>query len=217
MTTIQSGATNQISPFNERVYHQSNLVGDWRGVWTKNHQEGGWKGMNIRGTQAEGEYTHNGHSERGTGEVNGGTISFGNVTIGTRDGKTAAFEFSSNGATQTAVLAKVPTPTDQSKLVGTWSGFSNTNGQSVTFVVSSINGRDAQVKLAANGSSLQIGTATVSKNTVMFSGKAQFTSNDGQTGNVVVQIGRNSYSVPVTKKPPATTSASSSSSVNKLA
>ena len=43
-----------------------------------------------------------------------------------------------------------------------------------------------------------------------------FPTNDGQTGNVVFKVGHNTYSVPVTKSKP-TTSSSSSSSVNKLA
>jgi hypothetical protein len=216
MTSILSSSTSQISPAMERVYHQSRLVGDWKGVWTKTRQQVEFKVLNIRGTQAQVEYTHNGHTERGLGDVNGATISFGNVSIGTRDGQTAAFEFSSDTAKQTAVLAKVPSTDQQNQLVGTWSGFSRANGQSVTFVVTSIDGRDAQVKLVANGSAMQTGTATVSKNAVMFAGKAQFTSNDGETGNVVVQIGRKSYAVPVTKAKPAATS-TSSSSVNKLA
>jgi hypothetical protein len=77
--------------------------------------------------------------------------------------------------------------------------------------VKSVNGRDAVVTYTANGMTQQ-GTGTVYKNTVMF-GKAQITSNDGQTGNVILQVGHNSYSIPVKKQKPA----SSSSSVNKLA
>ena len=60
---------------------------------------------------------------------------------------------------------------------------------------------------------LKKGTGTVYKNTVMF-GKAQITSNDGQNGSVVLQVGHNFYSIPVTKQKAAS---SSSSSVNKLA
>ena len=41
---------------------------------------------------------------------------------------------------------------------------------------------------------------------------ATISSNDGLNGNVVFQVGHNTYSVPVTKA-----NASSSSSVNKLA
>ena len=44
----------------------------------------------------------------------------------------------------------------------------------------------------------------------MFGSKAQFTTNDGQNGNVVFSVGHKTYSVPVTKnKPPATSSSSS--------
>src|SRR5215469_12435216 len=92
MTTIQS--SSQISPANERVYHQSNLLGDWKGTWTKNGQPVEFKVINIRGTTAQVEYTHNGHTERGLADVSGATINFGDVTIGTKNGQTAALEFS---------------------------------------------------------------------------------------------------------------------------
>jgi hypothetical protein len=216
MTTISSSTSaNVIAPDVERVYHQSNLVGDWKGVWTNNHSQIEFKVLNIRGPDAQVEYTHNGRTERGTGQVDGDTVTFNNVTIATRNGQTAALEFAANGAKQTAVLAKVPAAGDQSQqLVGTWSGFSRTNGQSVTFQVVSVNGHDAQVKLAANNSPLVTGAATVSKNSVMLAGKGQFTMGaDGQSGNVMLQIGSKSYAIPVARAKPTT----SSSSVNKLA
>lgn len=223
MTTISSAANASIiAPDLERVYHQSNLVGDWKGIWTKNHGEIEFKVLNIRGPVAQVEYTHNGHTERGTGKVEGATITYGNVIIGTKNGKTAALEFSAGGTPQTAVLAKVPATADQSQqLVGTWSGFSNADGQSATLQVVSVNGRDAQVKLVVGNGYLQTGSATVSKNTIMFSNKAQFTFTDSQHGNLVIQVGRKSYSMPVTKRNDSGTAASSTgsggSSVNKLA
>ncbi len=210
MTTISS-TTSQISPATERVYHQSNLLGDWKGTWTKNGQPLEFKVINIRGSTAQVEYTHNGHTERGTAQVDGATISFGDVSIGTKDGQNAALEFSVGTAKQSAILQKQAATTDQSNLVGSWSGYSSANGQSAFFQVKSVNGRDAVVTYTANGMTQQ-GTGTVYKNTVMF-GKAQITSNDGQTGNVILQVGHNSYSIPVTKQKPA----SSSSSVNKVA
>ena len=210
MTTISS-TTSQISPATERVYHQSNLLGDWKGTWTKNGQPLEFKVINIRGSTAQVEYTHNGHTERGTAQVDGATISFGDVSIGTTDGQNAALEFSVGTAKQSAILQKQAATTDQSNLVGSWSGYSSANGQSAFFQVKSVNGRDAVVTYTANGMTQQ-GTGTVYKNTVMF-GKAQITSNDGQTGNVILQVGHNSYSIPVTKQKPA----SSSSSVNKVA
>jgi ribosomal protein S8E len=209
MTSIQ---TNQISAVNERIYHQSNLVGRWKGTWTKNGAPVEFRVINIRGTTAQVEYTHNGHTERGTAEVDGATISFGNVTIGTKDGENAALEFSVGVAKQSAILQKQAADTDQSKLVGSWSGASRVNGQSAFFTVTSVEGRDAQVTYTANGTT-QKGTGTVYNNTVMF-GKAQITSNDGQNGNVILQVGHNFYSIPVTKQKPAS---SASSSVNKVA
>ena len=218
ITTIPKGS--QIAPGVERVYHQSNLVGDWKGSWKNNNRPVELKVINIRGNQAQVEYTHDGRTERGTGSVDGATISFGNITIGTKNGSVAALEFSSGTAKQTAVLNKQAAPADQSKLVGSWSGYSKDNGQSAFFQVVSVDGRDAQVRFTANGGQIQSGDGIVYQNTVMFGSKAQFTTNDGQNGNVVIQIGHKSYSIPVTKSktPTASSNAStSSSSVNKLA
>ena len=210
MTTIQS--TSQISPATERVYHQSNLLGDWKGTSTRDHQPIEFKVINIRGSKAEVEYTHNGHTERGLADVNGLTITFGNVTIGTRNGKKAALEFSASGAKWSAILDKQAAPAaDQNKLVGSWTGYSSENGHSASFTVLSISGRDAQVRYTVNGVTHQ-GTGTVYKNTVMFD-QAQITSDDGKSGHVVFQDRHQSLSVPVTKLQ----TSSSTSTVNKLA
>jgi len=209
MTTIQS--SSQISPANERVYHQSYLLGDWKGTWTNSNQPVEFKVVNIRGDQAQVEYTHNGHTDRGLGTVNGATISFGDVTIGTRNGSQAAFEFSTGTAKWTAILSKQSQTTDQNKLVGNWSGLSRQNGQVASVQVLSINGLDAQVKLTVNGV-LHQGTGTVSKNSIFFAG-ATISSNDGANGNVVFTVGHNTFSVPVTKAQ----ASGSSSLVNKLA
>lgn len=214
MTAIQS-STNQISPADERVYHQSNLVGDWKGTWTTSGRPVEFKVINIRGTKAQIEYTHDGHTERGSGDVSGATISYGNVTIGTKNGQSAVLEFSVSSAKKTAVLQKQASTADQSNLLGSWSGYSKDNGQGAYFTVSSVNGRDAQVTYTANGIAHK-GTGTVYKNTVMF-GQAQITSSDGQSGSVTLQVGHNFYAIPVTKLKPASTSTGSSSSVNKIA
>lgn len=213
VSTIPKGS--QISPVQERIYHQSNLIGDWKGSWQKSNRPIEFKVINIRGDQAQVEYTHDGHTERGVASVDGATITFGDVTIGTKNGQVAALEFSTGTAKMTAVLNKQAAPADQSKLVGSWSGFSRSNGQSAFFQVTSVDGRDAQVRFSANGGAIQSGDAIVSGNAVMFGAAAQFTSNDGQTGNVIFKVGRNTYSVPVTKSKIASTP--SSSSVNKLA
>lgn len=210
MTTI-SITTSQIAPAQERVYHQSNLLGDWKGTWKNTSRPVEFKVINIRGDKAQIEYTHDGHTERGQGDVNGATITFGNVTIGTRNGSVAAFEFSAAGATQTAVLNKQDATVDQNKLVGTWNGFSASNGKSISFTVKSIDGRDAVVSWTVNGVAHQ-GSGFVLKNTVMFD-KAQVTSNDGKTGTAVLQVGNHSYAIPVTKYVPPSTS----KAVNKLA
>jgi hypothetical protein len=210
MTAI-SASTNQISPVNERIYHQSNLVGDWKGTSKQNNQPVEFKVINIRGDQAQVEYTHNGHTERGFGTVNGATVTFGDVTIGTRNGSQAAFEFSSGTAKWTAILTKQSPTTDQSKLIGNWSGISRQNGQVASVQVTSINGLDAQVKFTLDGV-LHQGIGIVTKNSIMFAG-ATMSSSDGSNGNVVFTTGHNTYSVPLTKA----NASSSSSSVNKLA
>lgn len=215
ITSIPKGS--QIAPATERVYHQSNLIGDWKGTWKNNSQPVEFKVINIRGDSAQIEYTHNGHTERGIASVDGATITYGDVTIGTKNGQVAALEFSSGPGKQTAVLNKQSATGDQSKLVGNWSGFSKQNGQSAFFKVLSVDGRDAVVQFSANGGTIQTGAGIVYKNTVMFGNKGQFTSNDGVTGMVVVQIGTKSYSVPVTKSKTPTASTSSTNLVNKFA
>ncbi len=210
MTTI-SPTTSQISPATERVYHQSNLLGDWKGTWANTNRPVEFKVVNIRGDKAQVEYTHDGHTERGLADVNGATITFGNVTIGTRNGSVAAFEFSVAGAKKTATLNKQAATADQNKLVGTWSGFSPSSGKSASFTVKSVDGRDAVVSWTVDGVA-HAGTGTVYKNTVMF-GRAQVTSNDGKAGTVVLQVGNISYPIPVTKYVPPSTS----TAVNKLA
>src|SRR6185312_16264359 len=195
MTTI-SPSTSQISPATERVYHQSNLLGDWKGTWANSSSPVQFKVVNIRGDKAQVEYTHDGHTERGLADVNGATITFGNVTIGTRNGSVAAFEFSVSGARKTATLNKQAATVDQNKLVGTWNGFSLANGKSISFTVKSVDGRDAVVSWSVDGVAHQ-GSGSVLKNTVMF-GKAQVTSDDGKSGTAVLQVGHNSYPIPVT-------------------
>lgn len=209
MSTIPSG--NAISPAAERVYHQSYLLGDWKGTWSSNHQSVEFKVINIRGNTAQVEYTHDGHTERGIADVNGGLITFGNVSIATRNGQKAALEFSFGPAKMTAILDKESSTADQNKLIGSWNGFSKDNNQSAYFQVVSVDGRDAQVKYTLGGIT-QTGTGTVYKNTVMF-GRAQITSNDGQNGTVVFEVGGKTYSVAVTKYQPPSTS----SSLNRLA
>ncbi len=150
ISTIPKGS--QISPATERVYHQSNLIGDWKGTWKSNGRPVEVKVDNIRGSTAQVEYTHDGHTERGIGTVNGATISYGNITIGTKNGSVAALEFSSGTSKMTAVLNKQTSTAGQSKLVGSWSGTGS--GQSAFFQVVSVDGKDAQVRFTANGATV---------------------------------------------------------------
>jgi hypothetical protein len=197
MPTIQS--TNQISPAMERVYHQSNLLGEWKGTWTASNQAVGFKVVNIRGAQATVEYTHNGRTERGIGVVNGSTIDFGSVTLGTKNGKNAVLLFSAGGGKASATLEKQATPAEESRLAGSWSGYSGDNGKSASFRVLSVSGKEAQVSVTTDGITRQ-GTGIVYNNVIMF-GQSQISTNDGQNGKVIYQVGNKSYLVPVTKIP----------------
>src|SRR5262249_38857530 len=106
---------SQISPATERVYHQTNLIGDWKGTGKDSSRPVEFKVVNIRGSQATVEYTHDGHTERGIASVDGATITYGDVTIGTKNGSVAVLEFSSGTAKKTAVLNKDVSQTDQNK------------------------------------------------------------------------------------------------------
>jgi len=211
ITSVPKGS--QIAPATERIYHQSNLIGDWKGTWQNSSRPVEFKVINMRGGSAQVEYTHDGHTERGIASVDGATITFGDVTIGTKNGQVAALEFSSGTAKKAAILNKQNAAVEENKLVGSWSGFSRQNGQSAFFQVVSVDGRDAQVKFTANGGTIQSGAGIVYQNTVMFGNKAQFTTDDGVTGKVVIQIGNKSYAVPVTKNKASSTS---KNAVNKL-
>jgi hypothetical protein len=201
-----SSSTSRITTINERAYHQSNLLGDWKGSTKQNHQPVEFKVISINGDSAQVEYTHNGRTERGTATVDKDSISFGNVTIATRDGRQAAFEFSyqpkgqlAETGVQTAVLSKTAA-TDSNPLLGSWTGATERFGAS--FSVVSINGRDAQVKYNVDGTS-GTGVGDIVKNSVLLS-KIQFTSTDGVNGKLTFQSGKQTVSLPVKRFTPKT-------------
>ncbi|OAF02942.1 hypothetical protein AYJ54_25400 [Bradyrhizobium centrolobii] len=208
---IVTQSTSQISPAMERAYHQSNLLGEWKGNWAGNNQAVGFKVVNIRGARAQVEYTHNGHTERGIGEVDGATITFGSVTIGTKNGKSAVLLFSEGGGKASAYMEKQAQAADDNRLIGSWGGYSVDNGKSASFRVLSINGKEAQVSVTTDGITRQ-GTGLVYRNVIMF-GQSQIATDDGKNGKVIYQVGSKSFTVPVTKYPPA----DSSSSVDRTA
>ena len=205
---VISSSTSQISPANERMYHQSALVGDWKGNWVGNgDQPVGFKVVNIRGSRAQVEYTHNGHTERGFAQVSGALITFGGVTVGTKDGKNLVLLFSAGGSgKQTASLEKQAPPASDSRLMGSWGGYSSDNGKSASFRVLAVNGNEAEVSVTTDGITRQ-GTGIVYKNVIMF-GQSQIATDDGQNGKIIYQVGNKSFMVPVTKYPPADSSSS---------
>lgn len=205
--SIVTQSTSQISPANERMYHQSALLGEWKGNWAGNNQPVGFKVVNIRGSRAQVEYTHNGHTERGFAQISGSLITFGPVTVGTKDGKNLVLLFSAGGAgKQTANLTKQAPPASDSRLMGSWGGYSSDNGKSASFRVLAVNGNEAQVSVTTDGITRQ-GTGTVYKNVIMF-GQTQIATDDGRNGKIIYQVGLKSFMVPVTKYPPADKSSS---------
>ncbi|SHN80873.1 hypothetical protein [Bradyrhizobium erythrophlei] len=209
MSTIAASASH-INPVNETLYRQSNLLGDWKGTTKQNHAAVEFKVISINGSTAQVEYTHNGRTERGQATVSQNSISFGNVTIATRNGTQAAFEFAYQPSgqlaatgTQTAVLTKDASATaaNANPLVGSWTGA--TVDHTASFTVSSIDGRDAQVKYAVDGRSGQ-GTGDVSKNSVLL-GNVAFNNIDGTHGTVTYQTYlHQTITLPVTKFVPKT-------------
>lgn len=198
-------ATSRITPLNEKLYHQSNLLGDWKGSFKQTHGSVEFNVLSINGNSAQVTYTHNGHTERGTATVSQNSITFGNVTIGTRDGKQAALEFSyqapgqiSQSGTQTAVLTKDPTAGNA--LVGSWTGA--TDVHTVSFQVLSIDGRNAQVKFNFDGHSGQ-DVGDVDGNSVLTS-QIQFSNIDGTNGKVTFKSGGQTLSLAVQKFTPKT-------------
>src|SRR3569833_1553609 len=209
MTAIQS--TNQISPLNERMYHQSNLLGEWKGSWSANGSAVSFKVVNIRGAAATVEYTHNGHTERGIGSVNGATIDFGAVTLGTKNGKNAVLLFSAGGGKASASLEKQVPAGDENTLTGSWSGFSADDGTSASFRVLSVNGKQAQVSVTIGDITRQ-GTGVVYNNVVMF-GQSQISTNDGKAGKIIYQVGNKTFTASATELNTGSTSSTVDKSV----
>lgn len=205
MSTVAS--TSQISPANERAWHQSNLLGDWKGNIKQNHAPVEFNVISINGSTAQVEYTHNGRTERGQATVSQNSITFGNVTIATRNGSQAAFEFGyqptgqlATTGTQTAILSKDTSTANANPLVGSWTGATAT--ESAAFQVTSISGRNAQVKYDIGGVSGQ-GVGDVVGNAVLL-GKIQFSLTDGVNGKVTFQSGKQTIALPVKKFTPKT-------------
>ncbi|HLJ01357.1 MAG TPA: hypothetical protein VKT76_16730 [Bradyrhizobium sp.] len=203
-----AATTSRITPLNEKLYHQSNLLGDWKGSFNKTNQPVDFKVLSINGSTAQVTYTHNGQTERGTATVSQNSITFGNVTIATRNGQQAAFEFAFQPAgqlaplgTQTAILNKTADPTAPTNpLVGAFTGADADH--SVSFQVTAINGRDAQVTYVIDGNSGQ-GTGDVDGNAVLLN-RVQFSNIDGTNGKVTFQSNGQTFSIPVSRFTPKT-------------
>jgi len=205
MSTISSSipavpAGSQISPVDQALYHQSNLIGDWKGSWTKTGGAVELDVVSINNGTATVDYTHNGYTERGTATVSQNTITYGDLTLGTRDGQNAALEFAYGSATQSAILTKASSTANQNKLVGNWVG--STATESISVQVQSISGRDSQIQYSI-GSQTGQGTGNVYANAVDL-GNVLVSSTDGVNGTVTYTVGQQTFAVAVKKFTPTT-------------
>lgn len=209
MSTISATGANQITTLNEKLYHQSNLLGDWKGSVNQTHQPIEFKVLSINGSTARIEYTHNGYTEKGIGTVSQNAITYNNVAIATRDGQQAGFEWSftpqgqlASVGSQTAVLNKVAAPaSDSNPLVGAWTGADVSH--SISFQVTAINGRDAQVKYSIDGNSGQ-GVGDVTGNSVLLRNIQFASASGGASGTVTFQSGKKTIALPVKRFTPKT-------------
>jgi hypothetical protein len=185
-STTSAPAGSQISPVNEKLYHQSNLIGDWTGTYSQNKQKIEFKVLSIKGTTAQVEYTHNGHVDRGTATVDKNMVTFDNVTIATRNGTSGVIELSAGSAKFTGTLTKntaaSTATTSTSPLVGTWSGIDSVSGAAASVTVKSVTGSTANVTFNVAGKTTT-GTADVYKNIVRM-GNVQIAVNPDTSAKV---------------------------------
>jgi hypothetical protein len=211
-TAAIASTGSQISKQNETIYHQSNLLGTWTGKWTGNKQPITFKVLKITGGSAEIEYTHNGKTEKGQAQVTQNLVTYGSITIGTKDGTKGAIEFSAGTVKQTGTLTKsadtsAAATADPTKLVGSWSGLTS-SGNAASFTVKSVTGTSADLTYTVNGITRKgTGSYNATNHVISFMG-AQLRSSDGSAGSVTFTSIGKTYSVPVKKASPSTSKTS---------
>ncbi|MDR3493316.1 MAG: hypothetical protein P4L82_01830 [Ancalomicrobiaceae bacterium] len=202
MSTVASAVTTNgsyISGVNERLYKQSNLLGTWKGTMDGKAIVT-LKVTSIKGSTAQVEFDHGSTKEHGTATVSQNTLTYGNVTIGTKNGTNAVMIFAAGTLQQAYQLTKDTTDQQSNKLVGAWSGLNPLTGAAINFNVKSVDGKTAQVTAIAGGKT-QTGTADV-LNDIVRIGYTQISSSDGQTGRAMYKLGNQYLALSVTKQKP---------------
>ncbi|MDR3374826.1 MAG: hypothetical protein P4L98_13950 [Ancalomicrobiaceae bacterium] len=203
MSTVAAAYTTNgsyISSVDQRLYKQSNLLGSWKG--TMGGKPITLKVTSIKGSTAQVEFDHGATKEHGTATVSQNTLTYGSMTIGTKNGTNGVMIFTA-GTTQQAYQLTKDTTADQpsSKLVGTWSGSDPTTGAAMTFNVKSVDGKTAQVVATAGGNKKQTGTADV-MNDIVRIGYTQISSSDGKTAHAMYKQGNQYLALTLTKQKP---------------
>ena len=213
ITSIPKGS--QISPATERVYHQSNLIGDWKGTWQKNRSPSSSRSSTSgapapRSNIPMTDIPSGGSAASTAPPSSSATSRSAPRTVGRRAGIFLGHREEDRGPQQGGRAGR---PEQAGRKLERL--FERQRPERVLpGRVRRRPGCAGQVHRQWRQPSSPA-TAIVYQNTVMFGSKAQFTTNDGQTGNVVFKIGNKSYSVPVTKNKPAASSLRHT--VNKLA
>lgn len=99
------GGSSYILPANERVYHTSNLLGEWSGSWGTG-KDFTFKVLNIKNKQAQIEYTSAGKKELGFATVDKNTLTYGNMTIITTNGKSGLIQFKAGSTEKHVTMTK---------------------------------------------------------------------------------------------------------------
>ncbi|MDR3375856.1 MAG: hypothetical protein P4L98_19185 [Ancalomicrobiaceae bacterium] len=110
MVSIVTTNGSYISPANEAVYHQSQLIGTWQGTMNGN-QPVTFTVKNIKGSTAQVEFDQGGKKEFGTASVDQNTLTFNNFSIATNNGSLGVLVFQSGTYEKSWQINKTSSPT----------------------------------------------------------------------------------------------------------
>ncbi|MDR3439040.1 hypothetical protein [Telmatospirillum sp.] len=110
MVSIVTTNGSYISPANEAVYHQSQLIGTWQGTMNGN-QAVTFTVKNIKGSSAQVEMDYAGKKEFGTASVDQNVLTFNNFSIATKNGSLGVLVMQSGTYEKSWQINKTSSPT----------------------------------------------------------------------------------------------------------